>query len=128
MFNNHGIKIILAISEEAQSTIPEMTRDSEQPSLPPEALAIEATQEAFALEEHTEPLDIMNIIDTCLKDVRRDKSKKAMKSLSLLISVIKYVKLCTHYKMCKACKQPCLKVSIAIAHQMGKGPYFARKI
>ncbi len=128
MFNDHSIKIILAILEEVQSTILEMTRDSEQPSLPPEALAIKAMQEAFALEEHTEPLDIMNIIDTCLKDVWRDKSKKAMKSLSLLISVIEYVKLRTHYKTRKACKQPCLKASIAIARQIGKGPYFAHKI
>jgi hypothetical protein len=70
----------------------------------------------------------MNIIDTCLKDVWRDKSKKAMKSLSLLISVTEYIKLRTHYKTCKACKQLCLKASIAIAHRMGKGPYLAHKI
>jgi len=40
MFN--VIKIISAVSEEAQSTIPEMTEDSEQPSLLPEVAAIEA--------------------------------------------------------------------------------------
>jgi len=70
----------------------------------------------------------MKIIETCLKDVQRDNSKQAMKSLSLLISVTEYVKLHTHYKARKACKQPCLKASIAIACQMGRGPYFARKI
>ena len=128
MFNDYGIKIISAISEEAQSTIPEVTRDSEQSSLPPEAPAIEAAREAFAPEEHTEPPNIMNITDTCLKDVQRDKSKKAMKLLSLLISMTKYIKLRTHYKTRKACKQPCLKVSIAIARRMGKGPYLACKI
>ena len=42
MFNDHGIKIISAISEEAQSTIPEVTRDSEQSSLLLEAPDIEA--------------------------------------------------------------------------------------
>jgi len=104
VFNDHGIKIISAILEEVQSIILEMTRDLEQLLLPLEALAIKAAQEVFALKEHTKPLDIMNIIETCLKDVRKDKSKKAMKSLSLLISVTKYVKLCTYYKMCKACK------------------------
>ena len=111
-----------------QSTILEWTRDSEQSLLPPEAPDIEATREAFAPEEDTEPPDIMKIIETCLKDVWRDNSKQAMKSLSLLISVTEYVKLRTHYKARKACKQPCLKASIAIAHRMGKGPYFACKI
>ena len=40
MFN--VIKIISAVLEEAQSTIPEITEDSEQPSLPPEVAVIEA--------------------------------------------------------------------------------------
>ena len=70
----------------------------------------------------------MKIIETCLKDIRRDNSKQAMKSLSLLISVTKYVKLRTHYKVRKACKQLCLKAIITIAHWIGKGPYFAPKI
>jgi hypothetical protein len=61
----------------------------------------------------------MKIIETCLKDVRRDKSKQAMKSLSRLIAVTEYVKLRAHYKAHKACKQPCLKASMAIARRMG---------
>jgi hypothetical protein len=71
----------------------------------------------------------MTIIDTCLKDVRRDKSIQAMKSLSLLTAVTKYVKLRAQYKARgKACKQPCLKASLAIASRMGRGPYFAHQI
>jgi hypothetical protein len=126
MFN--VIKIISAVLEEAQSTIPEIMEDSEQPSLPPEVAAIEAAREVFAPEEDTGPPDIMKIINSCLQDVRRDKSKHAIKSLSLLISVTEYIKLCTNYRARKACKQPCLKASTAIARRMGRGPYFARQI
>jgi hypothetical protein len=70
-----------------QSTVPDLTRDLEQPLLPLEGPAIEATQEVLRLEENNEPVDIMKIIETCLKDVRRDKSKQAMKSLSCIIAV-----------------------------------------
>ena len=111
-----------------QSTVPNLTRDSEQPSIPPEAPAIEAAREVLRSEENDELADIMKIIETCLKDVRRDKSKQAMKSLSHLIAVTQYVKLRMCYKAHKACKQPCLKASMAIARRMGRGPYFARQI
>jgi len=97
----------------------------EQPLLPPEGPAIEAVWEVLRSEESNEPTDIMKIIETCLKDVRRDKSNQAMKLLSHLIAVTQYIKLRAHYKAHKACKQPCLKASIAIARQMGRGPYFA---
>jgi len=114
--------------EEVQSTVPDLTRDSEQPSLPLEGPAIEATWEVLRLEESNEPADIMKIIETCLKDVRRDKSNQAMKLLSHLIAVTQYVKLHAYYKAHKVCKQPCLKASMAIARQMGRGPYFAHHI
>ena len=87
ILNVHCVKIISAALEEVQSTVPDLTRDSEQPSLPPEGPAIEATQEVLRLEESNEPTDIMKIIETCLKDVRRDKSNQAMKLLSHLIAV-----------------------------------------
>ncbi len=70
----------------------------------------------------------MKIINSCLKDVQRDKSKQAIKLLSLLVSVTEYIKLHTNYRVCKACKQPCLKASMAIACRMGRGPYFAHQI
>jgi hypothetical protein len=117
------------VSEEAQHSVLEMTMDSEWAVLPPVAPAIEATCEVFTLEEDTEPADLMKIIDKCLKDVRRDKSIQAIKSLSLLTAVTQYVKLRAQYKARgKVSKQPCLKASLTIASQMGKGPYFARKI
>jgi len=128
IFNDHWVKIISAALKEVQSTVLDLTRDSEQPSLPPEGPAIEAAWEVLRLEENDEPADIIKIIETCLKDIRRDKSKQAMKLLSHIITVTQYVKLCAHYKAHKACKQLCLKVSMAIACQMGKGPYFACQI
>jgi hypothetical protein len=70
----------------------------------------------------------MNIIQTCLKDVEKHNSKHAIKTLSLLIAVSEYIKLRACYNRSKACKQPCLKASMAIARRMGKGPYFARQI
>ena len=110
-----AVKVICTTSEEVQHNDPEMTRDSEWSSLPLEAPAIEAMCKAFTLEEDTEPVDLIKIIDTCLKDVRRDKSIQAMKSLSLLTGVTKYVKLCAQYKACsKVCKQPCLKQALPL--------------
>ncbi len=124
-----AVKVICATLEEAQCNDLEMTRDLEWSLLPPEAPAIEAVRKAFTLEEDTELADLIKIIDTCLKDLRRDKSIQAMKLLSLLTGVTKYVKLRTQYKArSKACKQPCLKASVAIASRMGRGPYFARQI
>src|SRR6266851_506629 len=101
-----AVKVICAVLEEVQCNDPEMTRDSEWSLLLPEAPAIEAACKVIILEEDTEPVDLIKIIDTCLKDIRRDKSIQAIKSLSLLTSVTKYVKLCAQYKACsKVCKQ-----------------------
>ena len=111
-----------------QRTTPDVTRDSEQPLLPLEAPDIEATQELFLLEEDNKPADIMEIIQACLKDIQKHNSKHAIKALSMLIAVFEYIKLHACYNTSKACKQPCLKASIAIVCQMGKGPYFARQI
>ena len=44
------------------------------------------------------------------------------------ISVSEYIKLRACYKTSKACKQPCLRASMAITCRMGKGPYFACQI
>jgi hypothetical protein len=51
-----------------------------------------------------------------------------IKMLIQLTAVSEYVKLHTVYKSGKVCKQPCLKASIAIAHRMGRGLYFACQI
>ena len=130
IYSRFAIQIISKISDDAQRYTPDITSDSEQPSLPFEAPAIEAARELFLPEEdgRDEPADIMNIIQTCLRDVHKQNSKHAIKALSVLIAVSEYVKLRAHYRTFKACKQPCLKASIAIAHRMGKGPYFAHQI
>ena len=73
----------------------------------------------------------MEIIHSCLKEIKplmQHNYGRAMKMLTQLIAVSKYVALHTDYKSGKKCKQPCLKASISIARQMGKGIYFARQI
>jgi hypothetical protein len=124
-------QIISAISDDVRRSAPDITRDSEQPSLPLEQPTIEATRELFLPEDDdSEPVDIMEIIQSCLKDLKKynSNSKHAIKSLSQLIAVSEYTKLRARYNTSKACKQPCLKASMAIARRMGKGPYFARQI
>jgi hypothetical protein len=128
LYSTLATQIVSVISDDSQRSTPDITRDSEQPSLPLEAPDIEAARELFLPEEEDEPADIMEIIQTCLKDVQKHNSKHAIKALTLLIAVSEYIKLRTCYNTSKACKQPCLKASIAIARRMGKGPYFARQI
>ncbi len=122
---------------EAHATDAPAIRDSEEPSLPSDEPEIEDARRLFASEDSeidsdvTGDPDIMNIIQSCLKDVKTLKQHnhvRAIKMLSLLIAVSEYIKLRTLYKSIKACKQPCLKASIAIARRMGRGIYFARQI
>jgi hypothetical protein len=95
---------------------------------------IEAARILFAPEdslEVQESRDIMQIVRSCLDDVKHMKQHnnlRAIKMLSQLIALSEYVKLRARYKSCKACKRPCLKASIAIARRMGRGPYLARQI
>lgn len=90
-----AIQIISEVLDNTQRNAPDITRNSEQPSLPLEAPAIEAVRELFRPEED-EPADIAKIIQICLKDVGNHNSKHAIKSLSLLIAVSEYIKLsCT---------------------------------
>jgi hypothetical protein len=60
--------------------------------------------------------------------MKQHNNLRAIKMLSQLIALSEYVKLHACYKSCKACKWPCLKASIAIARQMGRGPYLACQI
>ena len=98
-----------------------------------DAPEIEDACQLFALEDLVidQSRDIMDIILSCIKDVKKLKQLNhtcIIKMLTQLTAVSKYVKLCTVYKLGKACKQPCLKASIAIACQMGRGLYFAHQI
>jgi hypothetical protein len=109
-----------------------VTRDSEQRSLPSQGPAIKCTRALFTPEgvedDDLEPIDIMQIIGSCLKDVKNNNPKCTIKSLSQLVAVSEYVKLRAQYQKIKSCKWPCLSTSIAIACRMGKGPYFACQI
>jgi hypothetical protein len=96
-------------------------------SLPPQAPAVEAAQELFSPDED-EPEDVTQIVQSCLKDVKKHKTSRAIKMLSHLIAVSQYVRLRERYQKQNTCKQPCLSASMAIARRMGKGPYFARQI
>jgi hypothetical protein len=111
-------------------TDPDLTQDSERQSLPLQEPAIEAARALFTPEEEDPlgPPDIMEIILSCLKEVKKSRTKYAIKTLSQLIAVSEYVKLRARYQKHNACKRPCLNASIAVARRMGKGPYFARQI
>lgn len=153
------MKIMAITAEEIESTNPDLTRDSEQPSLPLPGPAIEAARALFTPEdsipdsgrsisdhlisdhsisersdsEHPDSEDnrsddIMKIIRSYVKDVKKRKTKWAIKAYTQLTGVSEYVKLRARYRKHKACKRPCLSASLAIARQMGKGPYFARQI
>jgi hypothetical protein len=107
---------------------PDLIRDSEQSALPEQEPAVEAAQELFVAEEDDHAMDIVNIIQSCLKDIKKIKSKHPTKMLSQLISVSEYIKLRARYRQHKLCTWPCLSASMAITRRMGKGPYYARQI
>lgn len=116
--------------QDAEITHPEATQDSEQQSLPSQGPNIESACALFTPEESKDNKtnDLENIIAFCLKDAKRHNTTYAIKSLSHLVAVSEYVKLRARYRNTKVCKRPCLSASLAIAHRMGKGPYFARQI
>src|SRR5260221_8395156 len=117
---------------EVDITNPEVTQDSEQDSLPSQGHAIESTRMLFTPEEieddSDEGNDLVHVIESCLKDAKRNNTTYAIKSVIHLVAVSEYVKLRERYWNTKACRRPCLSASIAIACQMGRGPYFARQI
>jgi hypothetical protein len=126
------MQIITRTLEEVGITDPEVMQDLEQWSLPLQGPAINSMRALFTPEEvENDDLganDIINIIGSCLKITKKSTTTYAIKSLSQLMAVSEYVKLRAHYQKTKACKWPCLSTSIAIARQMGKGPYFACQI
>jgi hypothetical protein len=117
--------------EEIEAADLDLTQDSELQTLLVQGPVIEAAHELFSPEdsEINKGLDdIKNIINSCLKEVKKSNSKYAIKVLCKLTAVSEYVKLRTQYQKHKVCKWPCLSASMAIAQCMGKGPYFACQI
>jgi hypothetical protein len=112
-----------------ETTNPDLINDSEQSALPEQEPAVEAARALFTAEEDNHhPMDIMEIIQSCLKDIKKIKSKHAFKMLSQVISVSEYIKLRVRYWQHNLCTWPCLSASLAIACWMGKGPHYACQI
>jgi len=121
------------VAEKACTASVPAIRDLEEPLLLLDKPEVKATCTLFTSEglEANMSIDLPEIIQSCLKDVRLSKQHNnmcTMKMLCQLISVSEYVTLCATYRSSKACKQPCLKVSIAIAYWVGKGIYYACQI
>ena len=121
------------MAERAQAAEAHTIRDSEEPLLPLDTPEVEAACRLFALEdlEIDRSWDINDIIHSCLKDVKTlnwHNPDCAIKAISQLVAISKYIDLRAKYKSTKVCKQPSLKVGIVIAHQIGKGLYFACQI
>ena len=119
--------------EEACSTNSDAIRDSAVPLLPLDKPVIQGACRLLALDNSAinKPRDINDIIWSCLKDLqslKQDSNACMIKVLSQLIAVSKYIELCALYKERKVCKHLCLRASIAIVHQMGKGVYFTCQI
>ena len=119
--------------EEACSTNLDAIRDLAVPLLPLDKPVIQDACRLLALDNSVidEPRDINDIIWSCLKDLKllkQDSNACMIKVLSQLIAVFKYIELHALYKERKVCKHPCLRASIAIVHQMGKGVYFTCQI
>jgi hypothetical protein len=124
------MQIITITLKEVEITDPEVAQDLEQQSLLLQGPTIKSMCVLFTPEEveDNDDLDmnnIMNIIGSCLKIAKKGSTTYVIKLLSQLMAVSEYVKLHPCYQKTKACKRPCLSASIAIACQMGKGPYFA---
>jgi predicted esterase YcpF (UPF0227 family) len=88
------------------------TRDSEQLALLKQGPAIQAVQDLFgaeAEEDNDYAMDITKIIKSCLKDINKIKSKRALKMLSQIISVLEYIKLCAQYRQHNSCISSILK-------------------
>ena len=79
-------------------------------------------------DDESEPVDILEIVKSCLKDIKKLATPRAIKMLMELTVVMQYVKLQEQYRVNPHCIWPCLNASLAIARRMGKGPYFAHKI
>ena len=112
---------------EAEAADPTLIEESERESLPLQGLEIAATCALFA-PAGKESRDIMKTIQSCIKEARKCKTRCAVKMITQLVAVSKYINLRAQYKKHKGCKQPNLNASIAIASWMGKGAYFACQI
>ncbi|KII94474.1 hypothetical protein PLICRDRAFT_50427 [Plicaturopsis crispa FD-325 SS-3] len=84
----------------------------------PESAGVILTRELLDEDDQADmghvTLDIVTIVKTCLKDVKK--------------LFLEYVKLRAQYKAHPCCKHPNKNASLAVARRMGKGPYLAHQI
>ena len=67
-------------------------------------------------DDESEQVNILDIVKSCLKDVKKLAAPRAVKMLVELTAVMQYVKLHERYRANPCCAQPCLNASLAIAH------------
>ncbi|KAF8521999.1 hypothetical protein JB92DRAFT_3094311 [Gautieria morchelliformis] len=91
---------------------------------------VEAAREWLEIDDEDvpTPTDIITIVKRCLQDVKKLKCGRTVKMMTQLTAVSEYAKLRDRYQAHGRSKKPCLKASLAIAHRMGKGFYFARQV
>jgi hypothetical protein len=91
---------------------------------------IAQAREWFDEDDDDEPLDIFEVIQSRMNEVKKFKTPRAFKAFTNLAAVLQYVKLRERYRKHPKCKQPCMSASLAVARRCGKanGTYFARQI
>ena len=89
-------------------------------------------QDWLDVEEHATELNIFEIVESRLLDVKKLKMPAAqrIKVVMQLTAVTQYVQLQDRFRDNPNCTRPCLNASLVIARRMGKkdGAYFARQI
>jgi len=99
------MQIAMITTREAEVADLALTEESEQESLPFQGPEIAAVHTLFTLEDNSdEPRDIIKIIKSCLKDAKKCKTRCAVKIITQLVAVSKYIKLHAQYKKHKVCK------------------------
>ena len=79
-------------------------------------------------EENKIPTDVFDMVNVCLKEVKKLRTANSIKMVTQLIAFAEYVKLCKKFQYNPKYKWPCLSASLTIVQCMGKGPYFAHQI
>ena len=107
---------------------PEDVIDSETLANDSDVSEVDAARDSLNPDEDEIQGGILQVVATCLKDVKKLKTTRSIKMVTQLTAVTEYVKLREKYKHLGRRKRPCLVASLAIAKRMGKGPYFAGRI
>src|SRR5216683_4460048 len=121
------MQITMITAKEAEVADLALIENLEWESLLLQGLEIVAAHTLFT-PAGKESRDIIKTIHSCIKEAKKCKTQHAVKAITQLVSVSKYIKLRVQYKKHKGCKWPNLNASTAIVSQMGKGAYFACQI